>query len=283
MYCLGRLGLGRVEDLATLLHHVGIQDIRAWHIHRQDGIEDVLVDRRLDLGDLGRDPDERALAKDAEGVEDEEGIVSQLQQELGAQAEQGRRKEAVADDFGGRPGEQHGGVPGGRGDEWVRVDDGPDEEEARGDLHDGGDEGSSNDAWHTVSKGRGHTEAGGDFTEQGVDYLHGGGGLGPSRPFADFEEDGLVALVAPGGDGVVEDDAPCGGGEGVVEDQVARAEGGHGGCQLVNWPIGERGRRAVMVLKTVQPVVIQFVASAGAVEPRFNPIRSSTGNGINTS
>ena len=49
-------------------------------------------------------------------------------------------------------------------------------------------------------------------------HLHGGGGLGPSRPFANFEKDGLVALVAPGGDGVVEDDAPCGGGEGVVQD-----------------------------------------------------------------
>lgn len=152
--CLSRLGLGRVKDLATLLHHVGIQDIRPRNIDHQDSIENVLVDRRLDLGDLGRDPDEGALAKDAEGIEDEEGIVSQLEEDLGAQPEERRRKEAVADDFGGRPGEQHGGVPGGRGDEWVRVDNGPDEEEARGNLHDGGDERSSNDAWETLVGGQ---------------------------------------------------------------------------------------------------------------------------------
>ena len=48
--------------------------------------------------------------------------------------------------------------------------------------------------------------------------FHGGSGLGPSCPFTNFEKDGFMSLVAPGSDGVIEDNAPCGRGEGVVED-----------------------------------------------------------------
>lgn len=54
---------------------------------------------------------------------------------------------AVADDFGGTPGEQHGGESGRGGSRFGEVEgDAPDQEEARGDLHEGGEERSADDA-----------------------------------------------------------------------------------------------------------------------------------------
>lgn len=83
-----------------------------------------------------------------------------------------------------------------------RVDDAPDEEEARGDLHGGGEDGGADDS------------------QQRVEDLEAGGGLGPFRAVADGGEDSLGALEAGEGDGAGEDDAPCHGRYGIVEEEV---------------------------------------------------------------
>lgn len=61
-------------------------------------------------------------------------------------------KVAIAYDLCDGPGEQHEAVEGGgcRGG-GVAVDDGPDEEEARGDLQYGCEEGGADEAWRAIS------------------------------------------------------------------------------------------------------------------------------------
>ena len=125
------------------------------HVGGQNGIETPLV-RIADLTSRtdGGLVDEGALARDAERVEDEEGVVAQPGQEAGLPAEEAEGEEGVADDLGDGPGDEHGCVEVGReGDGGEGVDDAPDEEEARRYLHEGRQEGGADNAF-----GRGGVE-----------------------------------------------------------------------------------------------------------------------------
>ena len=63
-----------------------------------------------------------------------------------------KRTLAVANDFCNRPSEEHGAVKGrGGGSLRVAVDDGPDEEEARGDLHCCSGEGGADESCHCTA------------------------------------------------------------------------------------------------------------------------------------
>ncbi|KAI6772367.1 hypothetical protein HG530_003325 [Fusarium avenaceum] len=96
--------------------------------------------------ELSSEPDEGALAENANRVEHEEGVVAQPGEELGLETGQREGEEGVADNLGDGPCDQHGRVEGREGEEGEDVDDSPYEEEARGDLHESGEEGSTNDA-----------------------------------------------------------------------------------------------------------------------------------------
>jgi len=78
----------------------------------------------------GRDSrvNQPALARDAHGVQDEEGVVAQPGQPARDAAKvQAVGEVAVADDFGGAPGEQHGGESGRGGGRFGEVEgDAPD-------------------------------------------------------------------------------------------------------------------------------------------------------------
>lgn len=94
---------------------------------------------------------DRALAQNANGVQHEEGIVSQPGEDAGRKAGEAKGEVRVADDFGDGPSDEHGAV-GGRflGEVGVEEEDAPDEQEAGGDLHDGCEEGGANDSWRVV-------------------------------------------------------------------------------------------------------------------------------------
>lgn len=115
-----------------------------------DGEHDV-ADVRESLAKLAQRPgsevDHSTLAQDADGVEDEEGVVAQEDEGPGLEAAQGDGEVGVADDLGDAPGEEHGGVGGALGEPGEGVDDAPDEGVAAEDLDEGGREGSADDAW----------------------------------------------------------------------------------------------------------------------------------------
>jgi len=117
------------------------------NVYGQDGIENVRLDGVAQGRGDGGEVDEGALAGDADGVEDEEGVVAQPGLGGGLPAGQREGEEGVANDLGDGPGDEHGRVEGRCGEEGEGVDDGPDEEEARRDLREGGEDGSTDDAW----------------------------------------------------------------------------------------------------------------------------------------
>lgn len=124
------------------------QHITTRHIDRQDRPQrkrNPLINTPRSRNRAVHEP---ALARDAERVQDGEGVVAQKREEGGhAQAAEGEDEVAVAHDFGEGPGEQHRAVGGrvlGSAGEGVR--DAPDKEEAGGYLHEGGEEGGANDA-----------------------------------------------------------------------------------------------------------------------------------------
>jgi hypothetical protein len=137
-----------LQNLPPLRHHVSVQHISARHIDSQNSPESPrplltpMPARRRD----GR-VHQPALARDAHGVQDKESVVAEPCQPARDAAEvQAVSEVAVSDDFGGTPGEQHGGESGRGGSRFGEVEgDAPDQEEARGDLHEGGEEGSAND------------------------------------------------------------------------------------------------------------------------------------------
>ena len=93
-------------------------------------------------------PNQPTLTADTKRVQDEESVVSQPQPSVrdGAGGEVDSEV-GVADDFGDRPGYEHGAVDGGKGDGvGERGDDAPDQEDAGGDLHEGREEGGAYDA-----------------------------------------------------------------------------------------------------------------------------------------
>lgn len=101
--------LQALEHLPPLSHHVGIQHIRARHVDRQ-----YRVERPFQL--LAPLPARRsssrvhqpALARDAHGVQHEEGVVAKPGQPAGHRAEvQAVGKVTVADNLSSAPGEQH--------------------------------------------------------------------------------------------------------------------------------------------------------------------------------
>ena len=94
----------------------------------------------------GGQPDEPAFAEDTNRVEHKEGVVAQPSKELGLKTGQREGEEGVANDLGDGPGDEHGRVERRESEEGEHVDDGPDEEEARGDLHKRSEQRSTNDA-----------------------------------------------------------------------------------------------------------------------------------------
>lgn len=123
-----------------------------WDIDRQNAVQNVRHQRQWILGRGGGRPhgskiNERALAQDADGVQQEEGVVSQPGEDAGRQAGEAEGEVGVADDFGDGPGDEHGAV-GGRfdGEVGVQEEDAPDEEEAGGDLHESCEEGRADDS-----------------------------------------------------------------------------------------------------------------------------------------
>jgi hypothetical protein len=70
----GRRRLALPLDHATsLAHHMGIENIATGHVRCEYGPPNILFRR---LGDVASVPDEHAFGADAEGIEDEESIVS---------------------------------------------------------------------------------------------------------------------------------------------------------------------------------------------------------------
>lgn len=112
----------------------------------EDGIQQVLVELVVLAGRARGQVDQGALAEDADGVEEEEGVVAQPGEQARLVPGQGEGEVRVADDLGDGPGHEHGRVEGREGEEGEAVDDGPDEEEARRDLHDGGEQRGAHDA-----------------------------------------------------------------------------------------------------------------------------------------
>lgn len=94
----------------------------------------------------GSQPDEPAFAEDTNRVEHKEGVIAQPSKKLGLKTGQRESEEGVADDLGNGPGDEHGRVERRESEEGKHVDDGPDEEEARGDLHKRSEQRSANDA-----------------------------------------------------------------------------------------------------------------------------------------
>lgn len=87
-----------------------------------------------------------SLAEDTGRVEDEEGRVSQPRQLRDVEADDIDGEVGVANDLGDGPGEEHGGVGRVEGDLRERVDDEPDDEDAREDLDGCCEEGRANKA-----------------------------------------------------------------------------------------------------------------------------------------
>lgn len=139
--------------IAFLVFLISIESAKLTrNVNGQNAIQNIRhqgqrVIGRSRSGSHGSEIYQRALAQDANRVEDEEGVVAQPGEDSGRQAGQGEGKVRVADDFGDGPGDEHGAV-GGRLDGEVRVEeeDAPDEEEARGDLHEGREERRADDS-----------------------------------------------------------------------------------------------------------------------------------------
>lgn len=124
-----------------------------WNIDRQNTIQNIRHQaqrrlRRRRSGPHRSEIHQRALAQNANRVQNEKRVVAQPGEDARRHAGQRERKVGVADDLGDGPGDEHGAV-GGRLDGEVRVEeeDAPDEEEARGDLHERREEGRADDSW----------------------------------------------------------------------------------------------------------------------------------------
>lgn len=115
------------------------QDIRAWYVYRQYSPQSIPKDLIPLAGQRDGAVYEPAFACDAEGIEYEEGIVSEPCPELRhTNARQGEDEVGVANDFCHAPGEQHGAVGwgvAGRGRKGSGRRDEVYEQEARGNLH----------------------------------------------------------------------------------------------------------------------------------------------------
>lgn len=215
------------------------------NIDRQNTIQNIRHQaqrrlRRRRSGSHSSEIHQRALAQNANRVQNEKRVVAQPGEDARRHAGQRQGKVGVADDLGDGPGDEHGAV-GGRLDGEVRVEeeDAPDEEEARGDLHEGCEEGRADDSWCFVDVSVGRCESEDDdcwLTEEGVQNLHGCGSLRPLGEFADVQVNRRWTGFNKRRDGALEDHSPGQGRSSIVEDEVAVLDGGRrrllGRCAL---------------------------------------------------
>lgn len=108
------------------------------HVNQQDRLESPLKQRIIGPRWVQRPPNQPALTPNPQRVQHEESIIPQPQHPSRNTAGRERDGEVgVANDFGDRPGDEHGGV-GWRAEScgvWKGFDDEPYEEVAGGDLH----------------------------------------------------------------------------------------------------------------------------------------------------
>lgn len=93
-------------------------------------------------------PHQRSLARDTDRIQDVEHVVPQPRHESRDGAPQVEDEVAVPNDLRGGPRDEHAAVERGGGSRGRElVDDGPDKENARGDLQDRRREGGADEAW----------------------------------------------------------------------------------------------------------------------------------------
>jgi len=138
-----------LQNLPPLCHHMSIKHVGTGHIDGQDSPQSPCP-LLTPLSARGRDSriHQPALAGDTHRVQNEESVVAEPGQPAGDAAEvQVVGEVAITYDFGGTPSEQHGGESRRGGGGFGEIEgDAPDEEEARGDLHESCEEGGAHDA-----------------------------------------------------------------------------------------------------------------------------------------
>jgi len=132
------------QNLPPLPHHVRKQNPTSRHIDSQHSPKSQRLPPACHHTGL---PNQRTLTHNAHRIKHKEGIISQPRDKGWHTAPlEGEDEVAVAYDLCDRPSKEHGAVKnGGRSSSRVTVDDGPDEEEAGGDLHAGCEDGRADD------------------------------------------------------------------------------------------------------------------------------------------
>lgn len=155
------------KHLPPLRHHVRVQYIASRHVDEQDNLEQYINPCPLLGRRLQSQIHKQTLAGDADGIQHKKSIIPQPRQKLGDVLADGGLpdEEPVPNDLRDAPGKEDarernrtcGGTcrlfpPGGCGgdDLGVSLEDNPDDEDARGDLHGGRDGAGAHEAHGSV-------------------------------------------------------------------------------------------------------------------------------------